>query len=63
MKIGDLVQSNNREEKVGVIVDIFGDLNPDDPWVRVRWTSPGPAFEWCKINGLSLLSQNATKNE
>ena len=57
------MQSNNREDKVGVIVDIFGDLNPDDPWVRVRWTSPEPGFEWCKINGLSLLSQNTTPNE
>jgi len=63
MKIGDLVQSNKLDKKVGVIVDIFGDLNPNDPWVRVRWTSPEAAFEWCKINGLSLLSQNISKNE
>tara|TARA_Y100000310_G_scaffold236062_1_gene239234 strand:+ start:1276 stop:1467 length:192 start_codon:yes stop_codon:yes gene_type:complete len=61
MKIGDLVRSNKQDEKVGVIVDIFGDLNPEDPWVRVRWTTPAHSFEWCKQQGLSVLSESQMK--
>ena len=59
MKIGDLVRSNKFTEKVGVIIDIFGDLDPEDPWLRIRWTVPGPSFEWCKKQGLLVLSENA----
>ena len=29
------MQSNKfPDKKVGVIVDIFGDLNPEEPWLR-----------------------------
>jgi len=61
VKPGDLVKSNRFVNKVGVVVDIFGDLNPEDPWVRVRWTIPVHSFEWCKQQGLSIISKNEEK--
>jgi mannose/cellobiose epimerase-like protein (N-acyl-D-glucosamine 2-epimerase family) len=58
MQIGDLVQSKRFENKIGFIVEIFGDLDEKDPWLRVRWTAPLHAFEWCKQNGLTVLGKN-----
>jgi len=40
------------------VVDIFGDLDENNPWVRVRWTVPMHAFEWCKQEGLAIISEN-----
>jgi rRNA processing protein Gar1 len=60
MQVGDLVKSVKFPEKVGVVVDIFGDLDPDNPWVRIRWTSPAHSFEWCKQQGLAVLSAGDT---
>jgi mannose/cellobiose epimerase-like protein (N-acyl-D-glucosamine 2-epimerase family) len=57
MEIGDLVRSNKFDNKVGVIVEIFGDLDPENPWVRIRWTSPNHSFEWCKQEGLEIISK------
>jgi mannose/cellobiose epimerase-like protein (N-acyl-D-glucosamine 2-epimerase family) len=61
MQIGDLVRSKKFPEKVGVVVDIFKDLDPEKPWIRIRWTSPGHSYEWCKQPGLILLSEGAPK--
>ena len=48
---GDLVK-DKRGVRLGIIVEIFGDLNPKDAWVRVRWTTSDNSFEWCKQSGL-----------
>jgi len=58
MKIGDLVQSTKFEERIGVVVEIFGDLNPEDPWIRIQWTFPQHSFEWCKQGGLKVVGKN-----
>ncbi len=52
---GDLVK-DKRGGRLGIIVEIFGDLNPKDAWVRVRWTTPYNSYEWCKQSGLILIN-------
>ena len=51
MKPGSLIQSI-KGNRLGIVIEVFGDLDPDNPWVRVRWTTPTNTFEWCKCNGL-----------
>ena len=51
MKPGDLVTDKKRR-RMGIVVEIFGDLDPSNPWVRVRWTIPFEGSEWCKGAGL-----------
>jgi len=40
-----------------IIVEIFGDLDPENPWIRVRWTHPVDIYEWCKKEGLQLAKE------
>ena len=39
MKPGDLVTDKKRM-RIGIVIEIFGDLDPNNPWIRVRWTAP-----------------------
>jgi len=48
---GDLVKAK-KGDRLGIVVEVFGDLDPGNPWVRVRWSSPHNSFEWCKQAGL-----------
>ena len=63
MKIGDLVRASRFPNNVGVILEIFGDLDANDPWIRVRWTGPAHSYEWCKQGGLTLLSEHQKESE
>ena len=56
MKPGDLVTFINGKG-IGIIIDIFGDLDPDNPWVRVRWTVAGDAYQWCKYQNLKVIKK------
>ena len=51
MKPGDLVRSE-RYNQIGIVIEIFDDLNKDNPWVRVLFTHPTQAYQWCKMSGL-----------
>ena len=51
MKPGDLV-TDKRHSRIGIVIEIFGDLDPLNPWFRVRWTAPFLGSEWCKGAGL-----------
>jgi hypothetical protein len=54
MKSGDLVRAN-KGTGIGIVVDIFGDLNPADPWVRVLFTHPAHTYRWCKMSSLVVV--------
>jgi len=54
MAPGDLVKSI-RFNSIGVITEIFSDLDPKNPWVRVLFTSPSETYQWCRVSGLILL--------
>ena len=51
MKPGDLVRSM-RYRQMGIIIEIFDDLNKENPWVRVLFTHPSRTYQWCKMDGL-----------
>ena len=57
MKPGDLVRAI-KSDRIGIIVEIFSDLDVNNPWIRVRWTHPHKLFEWCKPQGLVLANSD-----
>jgi hypothetical protein len=54
MKPGDLVKSK-KFNSVGVVLEVFSDLDPANPWVRVLFTHPKKTYQWCRVNGLEVL--------
>ena len=42
---------------IGVVTEIFGDLNPEDPWIRVAFTHPAHTYQWCKQSGLEIIKE------
>ena len=56
MKPGDLVRSK-KFKSIGIVMEIFRDLDEENPWVRVLFTHPKRTYRWCKINGLELLKE------
>ena len=57
MKRGDLVKAIKFKDSIGVVVEIFEDLNKKDPWVRVMFTHPSETYQWVKRSGLLLVKQ------
>lgn len=55
MKRGDLVLAK-KFKSIGIIVEIFDDLDKDNPWIRVLFTTPKETYQWCKQNGLTIIS-------
>ena len=56
MKIGDLVRIY-KHGAIGVVTEIFDDLNPQDPWIRVAFTHPAQTYQWCKRSGLQVIKE------
>ena len=56
MKPGDLVESI-KFRSIGIVIEVFGDLDPDNPWVRVHFTTPTHTYQWCKMNSLTILKK------
>jgi|TARA_R110002020_G_scaffold18964_1_gene65716 hypothetical protein len=55
---GALVQAR-KGTRMGIVVEVFPDLNPHDPWVRICWTHPKDTYEWCKLGGLEIVDPGA----
>ena len=60
MKIGDLVRIA-KHGAIGVVTEIFDDLNPQDPWIRVAFTHPSHTYQWCKQSGLERIKEGDPK--
>jgi len=58
MKPGVLVTDKKRS-RIGIVTEIFGDLDPSNPWVRVRWTAPYLGSEWCKGADLKYAKETS----
>ena len=61
MKIGDLVRIY-KHGAIGVVTEIFDDLNPKDPWIRVVFTHPSHTHQWCKESGLEVIKEGGHKD-
>tara|TARA_Y100000310_G_scaffold325215_1_gene388368 strand:+ start:674 stop:871 length:198 start_codon:yes stop_codon:yes gene_type:complete len=62
MELGDLVKLI-KYEKIGIVVEVFGDLDPNNPWIRVLFTGPHNPYQWCKKEGLLLLSKKREEDD
>ena len=60
VKIGDLVRVY-KHGAIGVVTEIFDDLNPKDPWIRVAFTHPSHTYQWCKRSGLEVIKERDHK--
>tara|TARA_R110000751_G_scaffold66004_2_gene134913 strand:+ start:825 stop:1019 length:195 start_codon:yes stop_codon:yes gene_type:complete len=56
LKLGNLVKII-RHGAIGIVTEVFDDLNPDDPWIRVLFTHPTQTYQWCKLSGLELIEK------
>jgi|TARA_R110002020_G_scaffold398617_1_gene608586 hypothetical protein len=60
MKPGDLVRIF-KHGAIGIVTEIFDDLNPKEPWIRVLFTHPTQTYQWCKLSGLEIIEQEETQ--
>ena len=61
MKLGDLVKSIKHKESMGIVVEIFDDLGEENPWIRVMFTHPAETYQWVKMSGLVIVTENDKK--
>jgi len=61
MKPGDLVRVS-KHGRIGIVTEIFNDLNPKEPWIRVLFTHPTQTYQWCKIAGLELVNSKTAQS-
>ena len=59
MKAGTLVKSK-KYAAIGIVVEVFADLDPDNPWVRVLFTSEPQRHQWCRVADLKILKKSET---
>jgi len=63
MEVGDLVRWF-KTNQIGIILDIFGDLDPEDPWVRVMFQKENQqTFQWCKISSLEPIKKEGAETD
>tara|TARA_R100000234_G_C4973617_1_gene167461 strand:- start:791 stop:1021 length:231 start_codon:yes stop_codon:yes gene_type:complete len=56
IQLGDLVKSI-RYKQIGIVVDIFRDLDKNNPWIRVLFTHPNETYQWCRAGGLIKVEE------
>lgn len=61
VKVGDLVRVY-RHGAIGIVADIFDDLDPKNPWARVIFTHPKQSYQWCKVHGLEVIKKGDPKD-
>tara|TARA_R100000008_G_scaffold36391_1_gene20738 strand:+ start:1467 stop:1676 length:210 start_codon:yes stop_codon:yes gene_type:complete len=62
VKPGDLVKLKKASfSSIGIVVEIFDDINKVEPWVRVLFTHPVETYQWVKMSGLMLANDDKDK--
>lgn len=61
MKKGDLVKIV-KHGAIGVVTEIFDDLDPKDPWIRVVFMYPAQTYQWCRQSGLRIAKGETQKD-
>jgi alkylated DNA nucleotide flippase Atl1 len=63
MKVGDLVRWS-KTSQIGIAIDIFGDLDPVDPWIRVVFQKGElQTFQWCKQSSLNTIKKEGAETD
>ncbi len=63
MARGDLVRWS-KTNLIGIVMDIFDDLDPKNPWVRVVFqTGEAQSFQWCKQSSLQVIKKEGVDND
>ena len=59
---GDLVRSV-KYRAMGIVIDIFADLDEANPWFRIHFTSGklSGSSQWCKLAGLEIMKKGGGK--
>tara|TARA_R110002074_G_scaffold243281_1_gene415071 strand:- start:423 stop:614 length:192 start_codon:yes stop_codon:yes gene_type:complete len=57
VKRGDLVKAIKFKNSIGVVMELFADLDEKDPWIRVMFTHPAETYQWVKRSGLILVKK------
>jgi hypothetical protein len=60
VKTGDLVRAIKHNNSIGIVTEVFSDLNSENPWIRVLFTRPKESYQWVKKDGLVLLKEKTT---
>jgi hypothetical protein len=60
--VGDLVKVA-KGQAMGIVVEVFSDLGPTDPWVRVLFTHPSETYQWVKKSGLRIVTSEELKQK
>ena len=56
VQTGDLVKSK-QHDRMGIVVEVFEDLDAENPWIRVLFTHPVQTYQWCKAEGLEVIKK------
>ena len=57
MQTGDLVKAKKFKNTMGIVVEVFEDLDVTNPWVKVLFTHPIETYRWCKKNDLTVVTK------
>jgi len=64
MKPGDLVTlKNSNAQAIGIVTEVFSDLSPHEPWVRVLFTHPVETYRWVKFGNLVIIEDKKMKGD
>ncbi len=62
MQRGDIVKlKKSGFDQIGIVIEVFNDLNKLEPWVRVLFTHPTETYQWVKMSGLVLAFEEKEK--
>ena len=62
MKKGDLVRWA-KTSQIGVVIDMFGDLDPENPWVQVVFHGKNQHTQWCKKDSLVVIKKEGAVSD
>jgi len=57
VQTGDLVKAKKFKNTIGIVVEVFEDLDLKNPWVKVLFTHPTEISRWCKMNDLRVITK------
>ena len=63
MRLGDLVKSKKHPDTIGIVTEIFDDINEDNPWVKVVFTGAAKSSQWFKKDSLIVINKKEEEDK